>query len=117
MALVIAEFRAYYMVGKPVNEANLANYLTWSYKTGGIESMLCDTEYGGFGCEDYRASVRKHGAFAGQLTILKITGHSPVSPTRLQVDVKVRRERGTAEEKLVVRRDGLIYSFAPVTFK
>ena len=117
MALCIAEFRAYYMVGKPVNEANLANYLTWCYKTGGIESMLCDAEYGGFGCEEYRASARKQGALAGQLTILKITGHSPVSSTRLQVHVKVRRERGIAEEKLVVRRDGLIYSFAPVNFK
>jgi hypothetical protein len=103
------EFIDYYVVGRPVDRANLEEYVRFLYGSEALTSSLCRSTMEP-ACSTLRGIEQRRGKVDGEVIIRKIVGETPKTSTILQVYLEVARTKGLSKEVLTLKRDGIVRS-------
>jgi hypothetical protein len=103
------EFIDYYVVGRPVDRANLEEYVRFFYGSEALTSSLCRSTMKP-PCTTLRGIEQTWGKVNGEVSIRKIVGETPKTSSILQVYLEVARTKGLSKEVLTLKRDGIVRS-------
>lgn len=103
------EFIDYYVVGRPVDRANLEEYVQLLYGSEALRTSLCRSATEPQ-CTTLRGIEQRWGKVDGEVSIRKIVGETPKTSTVIQVYLDVARTKGLSKEVLTLKRDGPLVS-------
>lgn len=103
------EFIDYYVVGRPVDRANLEEHVKFLYGSEALSTSLCRSVKKP-PCTTLRSIEQQWGKVNGEVSIRKIVGETPKTSSILQVYLEVARTKGLSKEVLTLKRDGIVRS-------